>query len=65
MTLTLKLQQNNEKQLAYSRLKKKKQQPRKQNSNMALQESLDTATVKLIQDTENSFNQTNYEEPLN
>lgn len=63
MTLTLKLQQNNEKQLAYSRLKKKR--PRKQNSNMALQESLDTATVKLIQDTENSFNQTNYEEPLN
>lgn len=45
--------------------KKKKKRPRKQNSNMALQESLDTATVKLIQGTENSFNQTNYEEPLN
>lgn len=43
--------------------KKEKKRPRKQNSNMALQESLDT--VKLIQDTENSFNQTNYEEPLN
>lgn len=45
--------------------KKEKKRPRKQNSNMALQESLDTATVKLIQDKENSFNQTNYEEPLN
>lgn len=43
----------------------KKKRPRKQNSNMALQESHDTATVKLIQDKENSFNQTNYEEPLN
>lgn len=45
--------------------KQTKKRPRKQNSNMALQESLDTATVILIQDTENSFNQTNYEEPLN
>lgn len=33
--------------------KKEKKRIRKQNSNMALQESLDTATVKLIQDTEN------------
>lgn len=45
--------------------KKEEKRPRKQNSNMALQESQDSATVKLIQGTENSFNQTNYEEPLN
>lgn len=44
---------------------KKKKTTKKTKQQYGTTGSLDTATVKLIQDTENSFNQTNYEEPLN